>query len=162
MAWLQHRQMKIPGPRGPKDVFFRANPFVLLLIFVGLNHIIPNLKTVLPFWLLPVMPKQMVGAEQAGASAQGRLCTTSAEYTKQTWKQSSFFQMPFVCCYYLKWGSLANCQAQLQPLKDCITFTLHSLHLNFLLYKLPQRSLGGVKYTCAVCLGFLLASLSKA
>lgn len=142
MAWLQHRQMKIPGPRGPKDVFFRANPFVLLLVFVGFNHIIPNLKTVLSFWLLPVMPKQMVGAEQAGASAQGRLWTTSAEYTKQTWKQSSFFQMPFVCCYYLKWGSLANCQAQLQPLKDCITrspctvciwtscfISCHSVHL---------------------------------
>lgn len=125
MAWftiLQYRQWQSPAHEDCRMLaIFRMNPFVLLLIFVGLNHIILNFKTVLSFWILPVMPKQMVGAEQVDASARARLCTTSAKYTKQTWKQSSFFQMPFVCCYYLKPGSLANCQAQLQPLKDCIT-----------------------------------------
>jgi len=130
---------------------FRIHPFVLLLLFVALNHIIPNLKTVLSSWLLPTMSDQMAGAERVDASAQGRVkpmmcnfCRVQKTHTKTTLIFSNAFCL--LLLFEAKVTSKFSDAITISYELHCLLNLHNSFHFNFLFsvtYELPKCSLWG-------------------
>lgn len=174
MAWFSILRSKQWQSKAHEDsrvpIIFRIHPFVFLLLFMALNHIILNLKTVLSSWLLPAMSEQMVGAERVDASTQGRVKLMMCIFChihKTNMKTKLIFSKAF--CLLLLFEARVSSKfsgAIKISYRLHYVMTLHnSFHLNFLFsvtHKLPECSLGGLKMLpLLTCLGVLFASRNK-